>query len=307
MQINFHRTAEIVRANSVVVPEHMKHRLSTGIQFFDEALGSKEKPGFVAGSVFLLAGDPGSGKSTLSRQVCSMTELDSLMNLGEESFEQVKMCLEERKFEGDFDLSNYRNVDELLEVAEKHKYQMIFIDSLQNLYSELDHSGSQLKAAPGSNKQTEICAEKIYAYAKRTLTTVFLLCHSTKGGDFKGAQTLEHIIDATIMIQVDEDSAERTLILQKNRWGMTNIPFSLTMTEHGLSVCEFEAQEEREGKEEKVASKGSSTRAIARSLYAKMVGCTKQEYIDALQDEADISPITAGVYYYSLRRTRVDV
>jgi predicted ATP-dependent serine protease len=308
MNLNFHQEAKIVRASSIVVPEYMKHRLSTGVMWFDEALGSKAKPGFIAGSVFLFAGGPGSGKSSLSRQVASMTDLDSLVNVAEESFEQVKLSLDERKFEGDFDLSNYRDVDELLQAIEKHKYQFVVIDSLQNLYSTVDHMGNELKAKPGSNRQTEICAEKIYAYAKRTMTAFVLICHSTKGGDFKGSQDLEHIIDATIMIDVEEDDEEgtsRVLSLQKNRFGLTGVDFHLNMTEHGLSLCD--APEVDETQEKISKGRSGSIKVAARQLFAAMLGCTRDQYVERLMEETGCAKPTALVNYYTLRRTRVEV
>jgi predicted ATP-dependent serine protease len=304
MQIDFHTKSQIVRASSIVVPEYMKNRLSSGIEWFDEALGSKQKPGFIAGSVFLFAGDPGSGKSSLSRQMASMTDMDCLINCGEESFEQIKMSLEERKFGEDFDLSNYRDVDEMLEAIEKHKYQLVVIDSLQNLFSSVDHLGNELKAKPGSNRQTEICAEKIYAYAKRTLTTFILICHSTKGGDFKGSQDLEHIIDATIKIRCEEDDEEgirRILSLEKNRFGLTSVDFHLTMTEHGLSLCDAPICDEQP------SDRRGSTKAIARKMFANMVGSTKAQFVEALVEETECAEATAQMYYYHLSRKRVVV
>jgi predicted ATP-dependent serine protease len=215
------------------------------------------------------------------------------------------MSLDERKFEGDFDLSNFRNVDQLLEAVEKHKYQLVVVDSLQNLYSEVDHLGNEMKAAPGSNKQTEICAEKITAYAKRTLTTFILICHSTKGGDFKGSQSLEHVIDATIKISVEEDDEEgilRTLCLEKNRFGMTNINYNLEMTSHGLSLSTRVEIEEVEVETKKVPVK-----RVARQMFANMLGCTKKQFAEALIEATECRYETATMYFYHLSRNRVEV
>ena len=306
MQLNFQTNSCVIRANAVLVPDHMKLRLSTGMSWFDEALGTQDKPGFIAGEVILVAGMPGSGKSTLLRQLASMTELNTLMNVVEESFEQVKMALDDKRVEGDFDLSNYRNVDDLLKVVEEARYQVVVVDSLQNLYSETDHLGNELKAAPGSAKQVELCTEKICGYAKRTLCTFFLVGHSTKAGEFRGTATLEHIIDATVKISVDEGTDEdgnqtttRVLQLEKNRWGMTRVEYYLGMTERGLSLIDAPAQPEKK------RSKAGSTATTARQLRADQPDATKHEFMEALIAASGCGHTTAQTYWYSLNRSAI--
>lgn len=294
---------KIVRASSVIVPEYLKHRLSTGIQWLDEALGTKEKPGFIAGSIVLIAGDPGSGKSTILRQLCSMTDLECLYNTREEHFEQVKMALDEKVLNAEFDLANYSNVDALIENAEKRKYSILVVDSVQTLWTETDINGVELKnKKAGSTIQIVACAEKLTSYAKTTGTMVWLICHATKGGDFAGPQALEHIIDAACFIDVDKEDT-RILSFTKNRFGATNKQYPLCMGAHGIALAE-DPERYTEEQKHKAEEGKMPVKKIARKLFADNFGCTKDQFVQMVMDETHASLATATQYWHMLRRER---
>lgn len=324
MQLNLSaQPAQIIRARDIKVPEHMKVRLSTGLDWFDQALGSPEKPGFIAGSVILVSAAPGGGKSTLLRQMCGLSKTNFLYNVGEEGFEQVKLALDERKFGDDFDLANYTDVDELIVSLKEGAYKGAVIDSVQNLYSRTDHRGQEVKQGAGSNRQLCLVTEKLYAFAKESLVTLFLVCHSTKSGDFKGPQQLEHTIDVSMKISVsqetvdadsgEEDSEEddgmapdkgavqqivtrRILVMEKNRFGLTMVDYHLNMTAHGLALTSAPAEEKvvEAPKKEK-----GRIRSIATKLLAEYPNFTRKEFIAELMDAADCSPFTAQAYWQS--------
>jgi len=294
MQITFTSKPQIVLASQVQVPDYMKVRATTGIEWFDQALGSPEKPGYVIGSVFVVAASPGAGKSTLLRQMCSMSVLGTaLYNTGEECFEQVSMSLEERRFDSNFLLANYREVNELLAaVKARPDVRVLVIDSLQNLYSETDHQGNPLGGAPGSKKQIVCVAEKIAAFCKETLVTAFMICHSTKSGDFSGPQTLEHVVDGSIKITAVDEL--RSLTLEKNRWGLSGRAYYLGMSEHGFTIQDApEGAERRGGKESKMD--------IARRLKSENDGIEKEDFIEMLISETGCGASTASTYWYSAR------
>jgi DNA repair protein RadA/Sms len=272
----------------------MRHRLSTGIGWLDEALGTPETPGMIAGSVILMAGNPGSGKSTLLRQVASATDLEILYNTGEECFEQVKMALESKDLNTHFDLSNYRNVDELIAAIEKHRYQILILDSIQNLFTEANLEGNPVAGGPGGAKQLTAVAEKLTKYAKATGTIILAICHSTKAGALSGPNLLEYIIDTTVKIEVEEGS--RSLFCQKNRWGNTQIFFELSMGPMGLSLAEPSAPKAKTSKVPK------SVKGQAREIFASKPDQSKEEFVEAVIEATGTSKATANMYYYMLQR-----
>lgn len=217
--------------------------------------------------------------------------------------------MEGKRFNTEFDLSNYSDVDELIAACEKHKYQILVVDSLQNLYSTTDHNGNDLNAKPGSNTQAEVCIQKLASYAKRTLTTIFCINHSTKGGDFKGSTGVEHAVDGTISLQkaINEDAdaapGDRILELRKNRWGLTNVEFYLTMTEHGLAAVDRPEPEVQE--RQASGRKNAGVKGIARQMLADNLGCTRDRFIEMLVAKTDCRRETAAMYWGMLRRERI--
>lgn len=303
MQLQFGQKSQIIRASDVIVPDYMKVRLSTGVQWFDEACGSPEKPGCIPGSVFIISAPPGGGKSTLMRQVCSMTPLKALYNVGEECFEQVVLSLEERTFGKDFDLSNFSDVDELIEIIRDGSYQLVVSDSIQNLYSRTDLQDNELKASPGSNKQVHVCSEKLASLAKdmgSSMPLIFLICHSTKAGDFKGPQSLAHVIDGDILIEVNAGMSRRALIFKKNRFGQTGIEYVLLMTEHGLSVDTNVELENTSNAAYKRKSKGPTKQDVAMGIIEANPGISRDQFVEEMLGAGCLQS-TSVSYWHALK------
>jgi len=307
MEITFEQVKpSMINLKKVVVADYMRNRVSTGINFLDECLGSKENPGFIIGSVILLAADPGAGKSTLLRQMAACSEIEVLYNIGEESFEQVKMAVERMELETAFNVSNYRRVEDLIDQLVKTPHQLVVLDSLQNLYTDTDHKGNPLGGRPGSKSQMVTVVEKLYAYAKATLTTFFCICHSTKGGDFAGPQTVEHTIDVSIHIEVTEDKEAgmtyRQMRAEKNRFGEALVDYNLTMGPKGLTLGDNPPpQSAKKGKRK---TNHNSIRANALKLYGEGTECAlgREEFVKQLMAATECSVNTAMSNYYGLRR-----
>lgn len=310
MQIQFNEIKPaLLQLKKVEVPEYMKNRLYTGIPFFDECLGEgKENPGFIAGSVILLAADPGAGKSTLLRQMSALTDLEVVYNVCEEGFEQVKMAIERMQLSEAFNVSNYTNIDELFEVLTKNPHAIVIIDSLQNMYTDFDHKGNPLRGRPGSKAQVTTVTERIYAFAKQNLVTFFLICHSTKGGDFAGPQAVEHTVDVSLHIDVTEDKESgalfRTLKAEKNRFGQAFVDYHLTMTNMGLALGEGPAPQNTEAGKKKGRTNKTAVKKFAREVYGEGPDCQygREEFIKLLMEASECEPHTAISYYYMLRR-----
>ncbi len=202
-------------------------RLSSGIEELDRVLGG----GIVAGSVVLIGGDPGIGKSTLLLQLLAAVEdrAGCLYVTGEESLQQVG--LRARRLE--LDVSRLRCVTEtcverILQLADQEKPQCLVIDSIQTVYSE------QLQSAPGAVAQVRESAARLVRYAKATRTAVFLVGHVTKEGALAGPRVLEHMVDAVLYFEADSGSRYRVIRAVKNRFGAINELGVFAMTDRGL-------------------------------------------------------------------------
>src|SRR5690554_4783952 len=202
-------------------------RQPTGIAEFDRVLGG----GLVAGSVVLIGGDPGIGKSTLLLQalVSLSNAVKVLYVTGEESAEQV--ALRARRLElasGDVDLLAEIRLEAITDALARHKPAVAVIDSIQTLYS------SQLTSAPGSVSQVRECAAQLTRIAKQTGTAIVLIGHVTKDGTLAGPRVLEHIVDTVLYFEGDTHSSFRLVRAFKNRYGAVNELGVFAMTDRGL-------------------------------------------------------------------------
>lgn len=203
-------------------------RFSTGIAELDRVLGG----GIVPGSLILLGGDPGIGKSTLLLQVADNIAKtgDKVLYLsGEESFKQIRL----RSLRLDINneniyLLNEQNVDVLEDFAEKINPKLIIIDSIQTVYS------GSLSSIPGSVSQLKECTARIMELAKRRDISIFLIGHVTKEGAIAGPKILEHMVDVVVYFEGDKNFAFRLLRGIKNRFGATDELGILEMTGRGL-------------------------------------------------------------------------
>ena len=193
-----------------------EHRTSVGIGELDRVLGG----GLVKGSVVLVGGDPGIGKSTLMLQ--AMEELASrggnvLYISGEESARQIKLRGERlgSMSKGLLVLAE-NSLEDILRNANAVKADAIVVDSIQTLYTP------EISSAPGSISQVRESAGQLVLYAKKTGTPVFIVGHVTKDGSIAGPRVLEHMVDTVLYFEGDRGHAFRILRAVKNRFGSTN-------------------------------------------------------------------------------------
>jgi len=212
---------------SEVPTEHAK-RLSTANPEFDRTLGG----GMAPGSLVLIGGDPGIGKSTLVLQTLSTIAAAGCQTLyvsGEESAAQVKLRAERLGAAGsDMLLLCETSLNKILESAEKIKPQVMVIDSIQTMYSE------ELPGTPGSVSQLRECALKLMVYAKNSGTVTMLIGHVTKDGQIAGPRLLEHMVDTVAYFEGDKKGQYRILRAVKNRFGATDEIGVFEMTSLGL-------------------------------------------------------------------------
>lgn len=177
--------------------------------------------GIVPGSLVLIGGEPGIGKSTLMLQIgVGMQQLRTLYVSGEESEQQIKMRAErtvgKKKASDNFHVLTETNTRNIFNVVEELKPQLVIVDSIQTLYSPL------LDSVSGSVGQVRQCAGELMKFAKETNTSVFLVGHITKDGTLAGPKVLEHMVDTVLQFEGDRHLAYRILRTTKNRFGSTS-------------------------------------------------------------------------------------
>lgn len=207
-------------------------RMSTGIVELDRVLGG----GVVDGSVILVGGDPGIGKSTLLIQAgarLSEGQGKVLYVSGEESPEQIKLRAERLSVNSDnIMLLAETNLEEIIGTAVSLSPRTVVIDSIQTMYTE------ELTSAPGSVGQVRECAAKLMSLAKKARIPLFIIGHVTKEGAIAGPRVLEHIVDTVLYFEGDRGHAYRILRTVKNRFGPTNEIGVFEMTDAGLLAIE---------------------------------------------------------------------
>lgn len=202
-------------------------RFLTGLGEFDRVLGS----GLVEGTVVLLGGEPGIGKSTLALQCAAMlsTEGSALYVSGEESLQQIALRATRMGLaESTVRLFSETNLETVLQSASDIHPALLVIDSIQTL------SAPGLESAPGSISQIRSCAEQLVRFAKEANTVVLLIGHVTKEGVLAGPKVLEHIVDTVLYFEGDPDSRFRLVRAFKNRNGPANEIGVFAMTQAGL-------------------------------------------------------------------------
>ncbi|MDX1657037.1 MAG: DNA repair protein RadA, partial [Candidatus Competibacteraceae bacterium] len=203
-------------------------RLDTGIGELNRVLGGE---GMVTGSVALIGGDPGIGKSTILLQTLAHLgrEQPVLYVSGEESPQQVRLRAQRLGLEqANLRLLAETCVERILAVAEQEQPRVMVVDSVQTVYSE------RLQSAPGSVSQVRDSAAMLSRYAKRTDVALFLVGHVTKEGAIAGPRVLEHMVDTVLYFEGDPGSRYRVMRAVKNRFGPVNELGVFAMTEHGL-------------------------------------------------------------------------
>lgn len=224
------------RSNDIGKPELLSkvamendERILTGLGEFDRVLGG----GIVVGSLVLVGGDPGIGKSTLLLQVCR-----NLVNMkrsvvyisGEESLKQIKLRAQRLgDFNGELLLLSETNLDIIEETIISLKPQVIIIDSIQTMFKE------EIGSAPGSISQVRETTGTLLRIGKSYNISIFIVGHVTKEGMVAGPRVLEHMVDTVLYFEGDNSAAYRILRAVKNRFGSTNEIGVFEMKNTGLS------------------------------------------------------------------------
>jgi DNA repair protein RadA/Sms len=204
-------------------------RWKTGIDEFDFVLGG----GIVPGSMILIGGEPGIGKSTLLLQVAGRLQRGghaTLYSSGEESALQIKLRSDRLGDDdtGDVTLLSETNLETILTTASAVGPAVLIVDSIQTVYT------GDLEGAPGNVGQVRECAARLMRFAKESGTAVFVVGHVTKGGGIAGPKTLEHIVDTVLYFEGENSLDHRVLRATKNRFGSVDEIGVFRMAEQGL-------------------------------------------------------------------------
>ncbi len=216
---------QITRLSDVTLEQQT--RWPTGLSELDRVLGG----GLVAGSVVLLGGDPGIGKSTLLLQtLCHMSQAHTALYVtGEESLAQVTLRARRLDLPADhLKLLTETCIERIVNLMEQERPSIVVIDSIQTIYTEL------LPSAPGSVGQIRDSAAQLVQFAKRSGTAIFLVGHVTKEGHLAGPRVLEHMVDTVLYFEGEQHQRYRVLRAVKNRFGAVNELGVFAMTEKGL-------------------------------------------------------------------------
>ena len=214
---------QAVRLTSVLTTK--VNRISTGLKEVDQVLGG----GLIPGSLILLAGDPGIGKSTLTLQL--IARIGGLYVSGEESAAQIKLRAQRLKLKTEKILiMSETNVESMLAEATSYKddIKLLIIDSIQTLWSE------ELSGAPGAIGQVRESTLKLMDFAKKEHIPVILIGHVTKEGTIAGPKTLEHIVDTVLYLEGERFQTLRLLRTSKNRFGPVDEVGVFSMEEAGM-------------------------------------------------------------------------
>ena len=246
------KKSEPVSLKQITITE--EERLSTGMKELNRVLGG----GIVNGSLTLVGGDPGIGKSTLLLQVCRnlAQTVDVLYVSGEESLKQIKLRAQRiGVFTDRLRLLCETNLNTIKEIIEQSKPDVVIIDSIQTMYNE------EVSSSPGSVSQVRETTGVLLQIAKILGVSVFIVGHVTKDGSVAGPRVLEHMVDTVLYFEGDRHASYRILRGVKNRFGSTNEIGVFEMREEGLVEVENPSEFMLEGKPE-----GASGSVVACSM-----------------------------------------
>tara|TARA_B110000196_G_scaffold166595_1_gene143205 strand:- start:225 stop:1583 length:1359 start_codon:yes stop_codon:yes gene_type:complete len=211
------------KVNNIEINDH--YRIITNDNEFDRAIGG----GIVPGSLILLGGEPGIGKSTLFLQISLMLSNKVLYVSGEESEAQIKMRADRIKYNNDnCYILTENKIENIFHQVKKIKPHVLIIDSIQTLNSQL------VDAASGSISQLRTCTAELINFAKITSIPVLLIGHINKEGHIAGPKILEHMVDTVLQFEGDRNHFYRILRVKKNRFGSTNELGIYEMLNEGL-------------------------------------------------------------------------
>jgi len=203
-----------------------EYRITTNNGELDNVLGG----GIVPGSVILLGGEPGIGKSTLMLQVALQLPFNTLYISGEESPKQIRMRAERIGIKNDnMKLLFETNTQKIFHVLEQEKPDILVIDSIQTLHTDY------IESSAGSISQIRETTSEIIQFAKKTNTPVFIIGHINKEGQIAGPKVLEHMVDTVLQFEGDRNHLFRILRANKNRFGSTHEIGIYEMNNKGLT------------------------------------------------------------------------
>ncbi len=239
------KEAEVVALKDIET--NHEERVHTKIKELDRVLGG----GIVPGSLILVGGDPGIGKSTLLLQVCQKLSEDKkevLYISGEESLKQIKLRANRMgEFKEDLFLLCETNLEVIRDIIQKRRPEIVVIDSIQTMYSE------EVASAPGSVSQVRESTNVLMQLAKGLGISIFIVGHVTKEGTVAGPRVLEHMVDTVLYFEGDRHASYRILRGVKNRFGSTNEIGVFEMCQNGLVEVENPSEFMLNGKPEHAA------------------------------------------------------
>lgn len=258
-------------------------RFSTGIGELDRVLGG----GMVKGSLVLVSGAPGIGKSTLLLQACKFLCESScvLYVTGEESLSQIKMRADRLGIDGEnLLICAETQIDQILLSAMQMKPAVMIVDSIQTMLN------TELQSAPGSITQVRECTMQLLQFAKTNTVSVILVGHVNKDGGIAGPKVLEHMVDAVLNFEGDRHASYRLLRATKNRFGSTNEIGMFEMTHLGLDEVQNPSAALLSGRPENAhGSCVVATLEGTRPILAEIQGLvTKSAYGSARRTAAGI-------------------
>lgn len=250
------RNGGVLRPVSITeIETREEQRMASGIRELDRVLGG----GIVSGSLMLVGGDPGIGKSTLLLQVCRNLAGEGHQVLyisGEESLQQIKLRAGRiGDFSPKLSLLCETNLGDIRQVIEREKPEVVIIDSIQTMYNE------EVSSAPGSVSQVREATGIFLQIAKGLNISVFLVGHVTKEGNVAGPRVLEHMVDTVLYFEGDRHASYRVLRGVKNRFGSTNEIGVFEMRSEGLAEVENPSEYMLSGKPQ-----GASGSVVACSM-----------------------------------------
>ncbi len=221
-----HQPVRDTKSLSTVMDSETEVRILTGINEADRVLGG----GLLRGTLLLLGGNPGIGKSTLALQMIGGIDVNTTLYVsGEESHSQIAIRAKRLKINSDnLNLSSENSVENIVEQIQKEKPAFLVIDSIQTVYSDV------LDSLPGSIGQIRECGQQFLQICKRENISIILIGHVTKEGVIAGPKMLEHLVDTVLYLEGDERYDHRILRSVKNRFGTTNEVGIFQMCSTGL-------------------------------------------------------------------------
>ena len=247
-----------------------EERIRTNITELDRVLGG----GLMPGSVVLIGGDPGIGKSTLVMQAASKINGDVLYVTGEESVNQINIRAKRLKIVSDkIAVMTETDLDVILSAIEKHAPEVVIVDSIQTTYRQ------DFDNAPGTITQIRECTAELMQLAKKKHCAILIVGHVTKEGTIAGPKVLEHIVDTVLQFEGERSYSYRILRAQKNRFGSTNEIGIFEMHDDGLHEVTnpsriFLSERDKQISGSVITSSMEGTRPILLEVQALVTPCT---------------------------------